>query len=249
MWFFPDLRLKKNISIDECISIGGAISGFYFHNLYNKNENLFKNFYEYNYYNIYYSISENPPKIAFKKGMIKDKEKRIILPKTKSIKIKFFYDENEVNFCLKNPVIIKYKINLNEPEDPFLIIDFSFKNPKIENKNKIQKDIDIKVVGGFLKYDKENEIKKIQEKLKEHKDFEKDYFDYLSERQNLSKQIYGIKNSISLTPEDKENIHNQLEQYLNYLRQHEPDKKIRDEEIKKIKNKLEEYNKKLNDKK
>ena len=244
-----DLSLEKNISIDECISIGGAISGFYFHNLYNKNENLFKNFYEYNYYNIYYSISENPPKIAFKKGMIKDKEKRIILPKTKSIKIKFFYDENEVNFCLKNPVIIKYKINLNEPEDPFLIIDFSFKNPKIENKNKIQKDIDIKVVGGFLKYDKENEIKKIQEKLKEHKDFEKDYFDYSIERKNLSKKIYEIKNSNLLKPEDKENVHNQLDEYLNYLRKHEPDKKIRDEEIKKINNKLEEYNKTQNDKK
>ena len=182
--------------------------------------------------------------------MIKDKEKRILLPKSKSIKIKFFYDKHEVKFCLNDPVIIKYKINLNEePKDPILIIDYSFKNPKIEMKNKTQKDIDIKVVGGFLNYDKENEIKKIQEKLKEHKDFEKDYFDYLSERQNLSKQIYGIKNSISLTPEDKENIHNQLEQYLNYLRQHEPDKKIRDEEIKKIKNKLEEYNKKLNDKK
>ena len=27
-----DLSLEKNISIDECISIGGAISGFYFHN-------------------------------------------------------------------------------------------------------------------------------------------------------------------------------------------------------------------------
>jgi molecular chaperone DnaK (HSP70) len=244
-----NLSLEKNISIDECISIGGAISGFYFHNLYNKNENLFKNFYEYNYYNIYYSISDRPPEFAFKKGMIKDKEKRILLPKSQTIKIKFFYDENEVKFCLKNPVIIKYKINLNEPEDPFLIIDFSFKNPKIENKNKIQKDIDIKVVGGFLKYDKENEIKKIQEKLKEHKDFEKDYFDYSIERKNLSKKIYEIKNSNLLKPEDKENVHNQLDEYLNYLRKHEPDKKIRDEEIKKINNKLEEYNKTQNDKK
>ena len=244
-----NLSLEKNISIDECISIGGAISGFYFHNLHNSNENLFKNFYEYNYYNIYYSISNNSQEFAFKKGMIKDKEKRILLPKSKSIKIKFFYDKHEVKFCLNNPVIIKYKINLNEPKEAFLIIDYSLKNPKIEIKKKIQKNIDIKVDGGFLSYDKENEIKNIQEKLKEHKDFEKDYFDYLSERQNLSKQIYGIKNSISLTPEDKENIHNQLEQYLNYLRQHEPDKKIRDEEIKKIKNKLEEYNKKLNDKK
>ena len=245
-----DLRLEKNISIDESISIGGAISGFYFHNLYNINENLFKNFYEYNYYNIYYSIFNKTPEFAFKKGTIKDKEKRILLPKSTSIKIKFFYDKHEVKFCLNDPVIIKYKINLNEePKDPILIIDYSFKNPKIEMKNKTQKDIDIKVVGGFLNYDKENEIKKIQEKLKEHKDFEKDYFEYLRERQDLSKQIYKIKNSISLTPEDKENIHNQLEQYLNYLRQHEPDKKIRDEEIKKIKNKLEEYNKKLNDKK
>ena len=244
-----NLSLEKNISIDECISIGGAISGFYFHNLHNSNENLFKNFYEYNYYNIYYSIFNNSQEIAFKKGMMKDKEKIILLPNSKTIKIKFFYDKHEVKFCLNNPVIIKYKINLNEPKEAFLIIDYSLKNPKIEIKKKIQKNIDIKVDGGFLSYDKENEIKNIQEKLKEHKDFEKDYFDYLSERQNLSKQIYGIKNSISLTPEDKENIHNQLEQYLNYLRQHEPDKKIRDEEIKKIKNKLEEYNKKLNDKK
>ena len=215
-----DLRLEKNISIDESISIGGAISGFYFHNLYNINENLFKNFYEYNYYNIYYSIFNNSQEIAFKKGMMKDKEKIILLPKSKSIKIKFFYDKHEVKFCLNDPVIIKYKINLNEePKDPILIIDYSFKNPKIEMKNKTQKDIDIKVVGGFLNYDKENEIKKIQEKLKEHKDFEKDYFEYLREREKLSKQIYGIKNLILFKPEDfKENVHNQL--YLNYLWQH-----------------------------
>ena len=51
---------------------------FIFINLYNRNENLFKNFYEDNYYNIYYSIFNNPPEFAFKKGMIKDKEKRMI---------------------------------------------------------------------------------------------------------------------------------------------------------------------------
>ncbi len=124
--------------------------------------------------------------MLLKNLMIKDKEKRIFLPKSKSIKIKFFYDEHQVKSCLNNPVIIKYKINFNTPKDSFLIIDYSLKNPKIEIKNKIQKEIDIKVVGGFLSYDKENEIKKKkQEKPKEHKDFEKDYFEYLREREKF----------------------------------------------------------------
>ena len=247
-----DLGLEKKISLDESISVGGAISGFYFKNLHTKDENLIDNFYEYNYYNIYYSIlnSNNSisdsKQIAFKKGMIKAKECKIPLSDFgQTIKIAFFYDENEVKFCLNNLKIIEYEINLESGEDPFLIVDISFNNPKIEINKKIEKNIEIKSIDGFLYYsDKENEIKKIQDKLNEHKNYDKDYFDYSNERKHLSKSIYEIKNSLLLVPNDDiEKQKNELDDFLNYLRKHEPEKAIREDEINKIKKKLEDYKK------
>ena len=247
-----DLGLEKKISLDESLSVGGAISGFYFKNLHTKDENLIDNFYEYNYYNIYYSIlnSNNSisdsKQIAFKKGMIKAKECKIPLSDFgQTIKIAFFYDENEVKFCLKNLKIIEYEINLESGEDPFLIVDISFNNPKIEINKKIEKNIEIKSIDGFLYYsDKENEIKKIQDKLNEHKNYDKDYFDYSNERKHLSKSIYEIKNSLLLVPNDDiEKQKNELDDFLNYLRKHEPEKSIREDEINKIKKKLDDYKK------
>ena len=247
-----NLGLEKKISLDESISVGGAISGFYFKNLHTKDENLIDNFYEYNYYNIYYSIlnSNNSisdsKQIAFKKGMIKAKECKIPLSDFgQTIKIAFFYDENEVKFCLNNLKIIEYEINLESGEDPFLIVDISFNNPKIEINKKIEKNIEIKSIDGFLYYsDKENEIKKIQDKLNEHKNYDKDYFDYSNERKHLSKSIYEIKNSLLLVPNDDiEKQKNELDDFLNYLRKHEPEKAIREDEINKIKKKLEDYKK------
>ena len=247
-----DLGLEKKISLDESLSVGGAISGFYFKNLHTKDENLIDNFYEYNYYNIYYSIinSNNSildsKKLAFEKGMIKEKECKIPLSGFgQTFKIAFFYDENEVKFCLKNSKIIEYEINLESEEDPFLIVDISFNNPKIEINKKIEENIEIKSIDGFLYYsDKENEIKKIQAKLNEHKNYDKDYFDYSNERKHLSKSIYEIKNSLLLVPNDDiEKQKNELDDFLNYLRKHEPEKAIREDEINKIKKKLDDYKK------
>jgi hypothetical protein len=180
--------------------------------------------------------------------MIKEKECKIPLSGFgQTFKIAFFYDEKEVKFCLNNSKIkiIEYEIDLESGEDPFLIVDISFNNPKIEINKKIEENIEIKIIDGFLYYyDKENEIKKIQDKLNEHKNFDKDYFDYSKERKHLSKLIYEIKNSLLLVPNDDiEKQKNELDDFLNYLRKHEPEKAIRDDEINKIKKKLEDYEK------
>ena len=263
------LDLNKTILIDECLSVGSALCGFYFKN---PDNGLLKNFYEYNYYNILYIINDDikNPEYAFKRTTITNKEKRILLNNNEGvIKIKFYYEKDNIDNLksefLEN--IITYEINFNikqkenennkeekkekEKERKEFIINIDLNKPRIEINN-IPQYFEIKKHSGFLKYEnEEDEInKELKKRLIDNKNFEKDYDDYLEIRLNLSNKIYQL---IYLINPEKNNIYkkeyNNLNNDLKYLREHYFLSNERENKIKEIENRIQEYKEKLSKKK
>ncbi len=244
-----NLTLQKSIIIDECLSIGASLFGFY--KLNHKNHsNLFSNFIEYNNYTILYCINESEENIVFEKGIIKEYEKKINLPSNVDIiKIKFFYDKDEINRIGLNCInIIEYEINFKSQENKNnidLIININLNDPKIQINGELV-DVNINKINGFLNYknDKDKIINDMKNYLKENDDFEKDYFEYSNERNELSQKIYNIMNNSK-----KKNLEideKQLKNDLKFLREHKQEKNDRKEKINEILQRINLYNDQLN---
>jgi hypothetical protein len=245
-----NLILQKSIIIDECLSTGASIYGYYRIN-HKSNQSLFSHFIEYNNYTILYSINDElKENIVFEKGIIKEYEKKINLPSNVDIiKIKFFYDKDEINHigldCFN---IIEYEINLKSQENKNnidLIININLNEPKIHINNQLV-DISINKIDGFLYYknDKEKIINDMKNYLKENDVFENDYFDYSNERNELSQKIYNIM--IDSKKQNLEIDEKQLKNDLKFLHEHEQDKNIRKEKINEIIQRINLYTNQLN---
>ena len=163
--------------------------------------------------------------------------------------------------------IITYEINFNikqkenenkkeekkekEKERKEFIINIDLNKPRIEINN-IPQNFEIKKLSGFLKYEnEEDEInKELKKRLIDNKNFEKDYDDYLEIRLNLSNKIYQL---IYLINPEKNNIYkkeyNNLNNDLKYLREHYFLSNERENKIKEIENRIQEYKEKLSKKK
>ena len=264
------INLDKTILVDECISVGGSICGFYFRN---NNCGLLKHFYEYNYYNILYIINDDKehPEYAFKKTIITEKEKRILLDnKSKKIKIKFYYEKSDVDNLESQLLedIITYEIHFNKEKKKDIenhsekksinikdkkefIINIGLNKPRIEINGKVE-EIEIKALSGFLKNNnEENIIKELKKRLEDNKTFEKDYYDYSETRHNLSEKIYELIKHINNKKKEYEEEINNLNSDLNnlnndlkYLREHFFAINEREKKIKEIENRLKEYKEK-----
>ena len=245
-----NLTLQKSIIIDECLSTGASIYGYYRIN-HKNNQSLFSHFIEYNNYTILYSINDElKENIVFEKGIINEYEKKINLPSNVDIiKIKFFYDKDEINHvgldCIN---IIEYEINLKSQENKNnidLIININLNEPKIHINNQLV-DISINKIDGFLNYknDKEKIINDMKNYLKENDVFENDYFDYSNERNELSQKIYNIM--IDSKKQNLEIDEKQLKNDLKFLHEHEQDKNIRKEKINEIIQRINLYTNQLN---
>ena len=245
-----NLTLQKSIIIDECLSTGASIYGYYRIN-HKNNQSLFSHFIEYNNYTILYSINDElKENIVFEKGIINEYEKKINLPSNVDIiKIKFFYDKDEINRigldCIN---IIEYEINLKSQENKNnidLIININLNEPKIHINNQLV-DISINKIDGFLNYknDKEKIINDMKNYLKENDVFENDYFDYSNERNELSQKIYNIM--IDSKKQNLEIDEKQLKNDLKFLHEHEQDKNIRKEKINEIIQRINLYTNQLN---
>ena len=245
-----NLTLQKSIIIDECLSTGASIYGYYRIN-HKNNQSLFSHFIEYNNYTILYSINnELKENIIFEKGIIKEYEKKINLPSNVDIiKIKFFYDKDEINrIGLDCSNIIEYEINLKSQENKNnidLLININLNEPKIHINNQLV-DISINKIDGFLNYknDKEKIINDMKNYLKENDVFENDYFDYSNERNELSQKIYNIM--IDSKKQNLEIDEKQLKYDLKFLHEHEQDKNIRKEKINEIIQRINLYTNQLN---
>ena len=245
-----NLILQKSIIIDECLSTGASIYGYYRIN-HKSNQSLFSHFIEYNNYTILYSINDElKENIVFEKGIINEYEKKINLPSNVDIiKIKFFYDKDEIDRigldCIN---IIEYEINLKSQENKNnidLIININLNEPKIHINNQLV-DISINKIDGFLYYknDKEKIINDMKNYLKENDVFENDYFDYSNERNELSQKIYNIM--IDSKKQNLEIDEKQLKNDLKFLHEHEQDKNIRKEKINEIIQRINLYTNQLN---
>ena len=245
-----NLTLQKSIIIDECLSTGASIYGYYRIN-HKNNQSLFSHFIEYNNYTILYSINDElKENIVFEKGIINEYEKKINLPSNVDIiKIKFFYDKDEIDRigldCIN---IIEYEINLKSQENKNnidLIININLNEPKIHINNQLV-DISINKIDGFLYYknDKEKIINDMKNYLKENDVFENDYFDYSNERNELSQKIYNIM--IDSKKQNLEIDEKQLKNDLKFLHEHEQDKNIRKEKINEIIQRINLYTNQLN---
>ena len=245
-----NLTLQKSIIIDECLSTGASIYGYYRIN-HKNNQSLFSHFIEYNNYTILYSINDElKENIVFEKGIINEYEKKINLPSNVDIiKIKFFYDKDEIDRigldCIN---IIEYEINLKSQENKNnidLIININLNEPKIHINNQLV-DISINKIDGFLYYknDKEKIINDMKNYLKENDVFENDYFDYSNERNELSQKIYNIM--IDSKKQNLEIDEKQLKNDLKFLPEHEQDKNIRKEKINEIIQRINLYTNQLN---
>ncbi len=245
-----NLILQKSIIIDECLSTGASIYGYYRIN-HKSNQSLFSHFIEYNNYTILYSINDElKENIVFEKGIINEYEKKINLPSNVDIiKIKFFYDKDEINrIGLDCFNIIEYEINLKSQENKNnidLIININLNEPKIHINNQLV-DISINKIDGFLYYknDKEKIINDMKNYLKENDVFENDYFDYSNERNELSQKIYNIM--IDSKKQNLEIDEKQLKNDLKFLHEHEQDKNIRKEKINEIIQRINLYTNQLN---
>ena len=177
-------------------------------------------------------------------------KKKINLPSNVDIiKIKFFYDKDEINRIGLNCInITEYEINFKSQENKNnidLIININLNDPKIQINGELV-DVNINKINGFLNYknDKDKIINDMKNYLKENDDFEKDYFEYSNERNELSQKIYNIMNNSK-----KKNLEideKQLNNDLKFLREHKQEKNDRKEKINEILQRINLYNDQLN---
>ena len=224
------IRICKSLLINKCISVGSSILGHYIKGKLPIAN--FKKFIHYCYYRIIYIIknghykSKNNTLIDI--GFINENEKEIKIKKSylnenKVINIQFFYDKdnnNDVDKCLNNLLLIEYEINLEKiVEDNKVIIEKNdiILKVKIDEAQKITKpqiilnnnilDAEINMIkGGIYKTEiKENLLKKnIYKILKAHKNYDANYYIFIEKKNKISKYIYEIKGKINNKEEFKE---------------------------------------------
>ena len=224
------IRICKSLLIDECISVGSSILGNYIKGKLPIAN--FKRFIHYCYYRIIYIIKNGNYKSKNKTlidiGFINENEKEIKIKKSylnenKLINIQFFYDKdnnNDVDKCLNNLLLIEYEINLEKIfEDNKVIIEKNdiILKVKIDEAQKITEpqiilnnnilDAEINMIkGGIYKTEiKENLLKKnIYKILKAHKNYDANYYIFIEKKNKISKYIYEIKGKINNKEEFKE---------------------------------------------
>ena len=216
-----NLVISKSLFIDECCSVGAALLGNYI------NEQLpienFQYFYNYNYFNIEYEITQikysMKKKIFLEIGSIKEKEKNIVLSGKNAIcgspiHIKFYYcsnNNNDIKLYTENLLLKHYVINLFDvfklnkiQKKSFIVFKIRFDDAQlIYDEQLVYNDkklfANIEVISGtiYKTYNEEIKFKKnIYDTLKQHKNYDLEYDLFVNKKTGISNFISDIKSKI-----------------------------------------------------
>ena len=178
----------------------------------------------------------------------------------------YYYNQNEIKYFSNHNFLYKYVLNINELkriDDQIEMNKYSLNHNFINNNMKFKfssfyefvenkktkrkvKTIDnpekfIQLIEGGIYLPKDNNeriINKLKQKVEEHNSFDKNYYDYSIDRNNLTKKIYKHKENIQKTIIEKEKKEKYLKKIIDF------EKKVR--EIENLKVSVDEKKKQLN---
>ena len=253
-------QISNTILIDECISVGCALFGYY---IYDKLPiNNFEKIYCYNYYNILIDdIQGNNNNISFKNSGMDNGESFIYEKKINDFKERntidfiFKYKDDDVNKICESKELYHFKINLSQLknnnnnweqyENIIFDIKFNYSDEVIfkiylsNNNEKIECNIDncIKIDESNI-FSQENINKKkeiIKEAVNKHKKFDEKFLHFSEKKNKLLRKINFLKENKN----DQELIDFEME--IKKLDSMDIKKKI--EKIKEIEEKFKTYEK------
>ena len=210
-----NIPVSKTILVDECISVGCSLIGYYINN--KLPINTFGKMYFYNYYDILLDVKQGKDNnIIFKKNGLDDGESFIYKKKIKEIlsrtNIDFIFkykDEDVKNLC-ENKELYHFKVNtaelkknnLNWEKCENIIFDIKlsysdeiiFKIFLEKNNEKIECNINncITIDDSYINSEKTKK-ESIKEILSKHKEFDELYLNFTEKRNELIKTINMLK--------------------------------------------------------
>ncbi len=214
-----NIKLSKQILIDECTSVGAALYGYYINN--KLPINTFKQFYDYNNYTILFDVDDKDKNIEFKKIGNNEEENYIYAKLIKDIKMRnnmnffFKYKKDEIEKFSKIEELYKYKINIaqlkkdnNNFEEYYKLIiepklNYSdeielkiyFINQKNEKKEcKYLESINLEEGCYFSNQQIENKKAEIKNIIIRNRESDQKYVDYSEKRNDIQRKITELKN-------------------------------------------------------